>query len=196
MYYHNNRVLQHGNLTGMISFQCSTPWSDIKKPTSSFFQWLRQVRVYLNQTKFKASTLVACGFLYGAHPGYLRCNEAEKELSLCLNNNHKEKNYFQWSARTLSVPITDGKPERFLFQAIVIETEAKQAFLLRERFYSLGDPLKVKQVYQYVAKYQFDPLVMSKEWSVEKIFASQNFMTASSMNYRPVSWVLSLFLPH
>jgi hypothetical protein len=163
MYYHNHRVLQHGNLTGMISFQCSKPWSEVKKPTSSFFQWLRQV--YLNQTKFKASMLVACGFLHGAHPGYPRRDEAEKELYSRLNNNQNDKVHFQLSARTLLVPIADRKPEKFSFQAIVIETEAEHASLLRERFYSLGDPLK----------YQFVPLVCSKEWPVEKIFRQAKF---------------------
>jgi hypothetical protein len=141
MYYHNHRVLQQGNLTGMISFQCSKPWSELMKPTSPYFQWLSQVKVYLNQTKFKASTLVPCGFLHGAHLGYLHRNEANKELFSCLNKNQKDKVHFQLPARTLSVPIGNGKQEKFSFQAVVIETEAQQASVLRERFYSLGDPL-------------------------------------------------------
>jgi hypothetical protein len=29
-YFHNHRVLQHGNLTGMVHFQTSTPWTEIK----------------------------------------------------------------------------------------------------------------------------------------------------------------------
>jgi beta-glucosidase/6-phospho-beta-glucosidase/beta-galactosidase len=29
-YYHNHRVLQHGNLTGMVHFRCSISWTKIK----------------------------------------------------------------------------------------------------------------------------------------------------------------------
>jgi hypothetical protein len=53
-YYHNHRVLNRGNLTGMVMFQCSTPWARLKNPTHPFFNWLRLNKVYLNQTKFKA----------------------------------------------------------------------------------------------------------------------------------------------
>jgi hypothetical protein len=76
-YYHNHRVLNHGNLTGMVTFQCTTPWERLKSPNHPFFNWLRLNKVFLNQTKFKVSSLVPCGFLLGAHPGYLRRDEAE-----------------------------------------------------------------------------------------------------------------------
>jgi hypothetical protein len=31
LYYPNHRILQHGNLTGMIAFQCSLSWTALKK---------------------------------------------------------------------------------------------------------------------------------------------------------------------
>jgi hypothetical protein len=80
MYYRNHRLLTTGNLTGMILFQCSLPWSAIQSPRGNFFRWLKLNRVYLNNTKFKTSTLVPCGFLHGGHPGYLCRNETEMEL--------------------------------------------------------------------------------------------------------------------
>jgi hypothetical protein len=175
LYYHNHRVLQHGNLTGMISFQCDKPWTEIKKPTGSFFQWLHKCCIYLNQIRFKANTLVSCGFLHGAHPGYLWRAEAEKELDRCLNQDREKSIPFQLSARTVSVPITDGGQEKFSFQAIVVETAIEHAAALWERFYSLGDPLTVYQCFQYVDKYQFIPLLKSREWSVDKIWRLAKF---------------------
>ncbi len=68
-YFFNHHVHQHGNLTGMVIFQTSTPWAHIKSPSETYFNCLHQRKVYLNQTKFKMATLVACGFLVGAHPG-------------------------------------------------------------------------------------------------------------------------------
>jgi len=35
-YYKNHRILQHGNLTGMISFRCSLSWTELKKPRVHF----------------------------------------------------------------------------------------------------------------------------------------------------------------
>jgi hypothetical protein len=126
-YYFNHRVLNHGNLTGMICFQSSTSWSKIKGYKSTYFNWLRNNNVFLNQTKFKTSTLVACGFLVGAHPGYLRRDEAEQELRVSLqlqqeDSKAEEENIpFQLSSRTTTVAIQDGEKERYEFQAIVVE---------------------------------------------------------------------------
>jgi len=84
-YYYNHRVLQHGNLTGMVQFQCSVSWQKIKRMKEPYFQWLHRSKVYLNLTKFKSDTLVVCGFLLGAHPGHLRREDAEKELVQRMN---------------------------------------------------------------------------------------------------------------
>jgi hypothetical protein len=92
----------------------------IKKPTSSFFQWIYKNKVFLNQTRIKVDTLVACVFIHGAHPGYLRRNEAEKDLWKCLNKESMELIPFQLSSRTVTVPIKDGKPVIFPFQAMVV----------------------------------------------------------------------------
>jgi hypothetical protein len=99
-YYHNHRVLNHGNLTGMVQFQCSTPWARIKGPNHPFFNWLCLNKVYLNQTKFKTSSLVPCGFLLGAHPGHMRRDEAESELGVSLGFPAKEELPFQLSSRS------------------------------------------------------------------------------------------------
>lgn len=146
LFYHNHRVLSSGNLTGMVQFQCSLPWSAIKLPTGKFFRWLVVNKVFINYTKFKTSTLVPCGFLHGAHPGFLCHDEAELELCQSLHIS-PDKLPFQLSSRTISIPIFDGKPERFDFQAVVVE--AKDAAQLREHFYSLADPLQACNVFPY-----------------------------------------------
>jgi hypothetical protein len=79
-YYANHRVLNHGNLTGMVQIKTSVSKSNIKSFKNPYFAWLWLHRVYLNYTKFKTDTLVACGFLVGAHHGYLRREEAEEEI--------------------------------------------------------------------------------------------------------------------
>jgi hypothetical protein len=98
IYYHNHRVLNHGNLTGMVQFQCSTPWARLKSPNHPFFNWLHLNKVYLNQTKFKTSSLVPCGFLLGAHPGHMRRDEAESELGLSLGFPSSDELPFQLSS--------------------------------------------------------------------------------------------------
>jgi hypothetical protein len=54
-YYKNHRILQHSNLTGMISFRCSLSWMELKKPTSSFFQWLYHSKVFLKSNQDKGN---------------------------------------------------------------------------------------------------------------------------------------------
>jgi hypothetical protein len=39
-YFHNHRILQHGNLTGVVTFQTSTLWWEIKSFKSNYFNWL------------------------------------------------------------------------------------------------------------------------------------------------------------
>jgi hypothetical protein len=134
MYYHNHRVLTHGNLTGMIAFQCSNPWAKLKSPNHPFFQWLRLNKVFLNQTKFKTSSLVPCGFLLGAHPGHLRRDEAEDELRISLGFPIDEELPFQLSARSVSVPVQEGKSDRYSFQAVVVETSTNTLLLLEKNF--------------------------------------------------------------
>jgi hypothetical protein len=46
-------------------------WSALKRPTGPYFTWLWQCQVFLNPTNFKTDTLIACGFLVGAHLGFL-----------------------------------------------------------------------------------------------------------------------------
>jgi hypothetical protein len=43
-YYHNHRVLQHGNLTGMVQFQTSVPWTALKSYKSAYFSWLKECK--------------------------------------------------------------------------------------------------------------------------------------------------------
>jgi hypothetical protein len=49
LYFRSHRVLQHGNFTGMISFQCGLSWTAIKKPSSEFFRWLFTNKVFLTR---------------------------------------------------------------------------------------------------------------------------------------------------
>jgi hypothetical protein len=159
-YYFNHQVLQHGNLTGMVCFQSSTPWPKLKSFNSSYFGWLRTNNVYLNQAKFKTSTLVPCGFLVGAHPGFIRRDEAESEIYTHLMTD-SDTLPFQLTARTISVPIHDGKPEKYTFQAVVVETAVNQAAALKESFYKLANPLTAHLVHPYTGKYPFVPLLQS-----------------------------------
>jgi hypothetical protein len=155
-YYHYHRVLQHGNLTGMVQFQTSVPRIALKSIKSTYFTWLKESRVYLNQTKFKTDTLVACGFLVGAHPGHMRRDEAEDELKVSLDM-ESTNIPFQLSSRSISVPIREGDPSRYSFQAVVIETSVQHAQSLREKFYKLDPPDKAQTDYPYTGIYQFVP---------------------------------------
>lgn len=112
-YFHNHRVLSHGNLMGMVHFHCSVSWSKIKHMKGEYFQWLHRQKVFLNQTKFKTDTLVACGFFLGAHPGHLHWDEAEQELQEWLQLD--QDMLFQLSSRTVTVPIDHGKHEWYSF---------------------------------------------------------------------------------
>lgn len=111
---------------------------------------------------------MTCGFLVGAHPGFLRRDEAVKELYTRLQTDPNTVP-FQLSARTISVPINEGKPEKYTFQAVVIETATTQAATLREEFYKLPNPVSAQLQYPYTGKYTFVPLLQSKEWTVSKI---------------------------
>jgi hypothetical protein len=168
-YYSNHRVLQHGNLTGIVHFRCSVPWSKIKYSKGEYFQWLHHQKVYLNQMTFKTDTLVACGFLVGAHPGHLRRDEAEQELQASLQTTPEELP-FQLTARTISVPVHENQPERYSFHAVVVETSISHVAPLKEKFYNLGHPSIAKQKFPYTGQNQFVPLLHTKEWTVTKIY--------------------------
>jgi hypothetical protein len=184
-YYHNHRVLQHGNLTGMVQFQCSVSWQKIKRMKVPYFQWLHHSKVYLNLTKFKSDTLVVCGFLHGAHPGHLRREDAESELMQRLN---LEKEFpFQLSSRTISVPIDNSKDaKRYSFLAVAVETSVRQAKHLREAFFSLPKPEISKAKYPYTGQYQFVPLLQSKEWPIVKIFQLAKVHVKICQNLKPI----------
>jgi hypothetical protein len=166
---YNHRVLNHGNLTGMVAFQCSTPWAQLKSPNHQYFAWLKMNKVFINQTKFKTSSLVPCGFLLGAHPGHLRRDEAESELKISLGYQTEEEVPFQLSSRSVSVPIQEGKSERYAFQAVVLETSTQQASSLREKFFSLGNLKQAHERFPYTGQYQFVPFLKTTEWTVAKI---------------------------
>lgn len=123
-YSHNHRVLKHGNLTGMVYFHCSVSWSKLKHMKGEYFQWLHANKVFLNQTKFKTDTLVCmrfscCGTPWIPEEGW--SGEGTQDLNL------NEELPFQLSSRTVTVPIDQGSHERYSFQAVVIETSAKDA---------------------------------------------------------------------
>jgi len=113
-YFHNHRVLQHKNLTGMVHFQTSIPWAFLKSARCPYFTWLKQCQVNLSPTKFKMDTLVACGFMVGAHPGFLSRNKAEEELCGSLSLDDEDVLPFQLSSHSISVPIKDGAGLTFM----------------------------------------------------------------------------------
>lgn len=105
---------------------------------------------------------MACGFLVGAHPGYLRRDEMEQDLRASLqlpqagSDPEEEELPFQLSSRTTTVAIQEGGKERYAFQAIVVETATNHAAIkLRERFYKLANPKVAQTSYPYTGKYQF-----------------------------------------
>jgi hypothetical protein len=135
-YYCNHRLLNHGNLTGMVHFQCSVPWHTIKKPDDEYFKWLHLNKVFLNQTKFKTETLAPCEFLLGAHLGFFWRDEAEADLAPSINPGGEIVS-FQLSARSVSVAISPHNKQNYTFQAVIVETSIPHAAKLREQFYSL-----------------------------------------------------------
>jgi hypothetical protein len=135
-YFHNHRVLSHGNLTGMVAFQCTIPWSSIKSPTCQYFQWLKAHRIFINSNKFKTDNLVPCGFLFGAHPSYLRRDEAEQELQACLNIT-PDSLPFQLLSRSASVPTSDNPSVRYHIQAIIVKTSTRHAASLNKKLIKL-----------------------------------------------------------
>jgi len=74
------------------------------------------------------------------------------------------------TSRTISVPIQDGAPSRYSFQAVVIECSAAYAPKLREWFYELDRPTPKSKLYPYIGLYQFVPCLKSKDWPIEKIY--------------------------
>lgn len=130
------------------------------------------------------STLVPCGFLHGTHPVYLRRDEAEVKLEKSLNLGD-DPIPFQQSSCTLTVPMVDGKPERFTFQAVLVETLVAHAVKLKEHFYSLGGRLRAKYVYPYTGGYQFVPLLKSREGLSTRFFSWPSSTQSSSRSLNP-----------
>lgn len=135
---------------------------------------------------------MACGFLVGAHPGYLQRDEAEQELRVSLqlqreDSKAEEENIpFQLSSRTTTVAIKDGEKERYTFQAIVVETATNNAAKLRERFYKLENPTVAQTSYPYTGKYQFVPFLKTKEWTTEKIFRLAKIHATMVQDLKPI----------
>jgi len=167
----------------MVAFQCTATWGDIKSPWSQYFQWLKEHRVFLNPTKLKTDNLVPCGFLLGAHPGYLRRDEAESDHHKCLGITQEELP-FQLSSRSVSVSIPNVQTAPYHIQAIVIETSTKYANTLREKFYSLN-PTVVRLQSPYIGKYHFIPFLPSREWKLESIYNLARLHTKMISNPRP-----------
>lgn len=183
-YYHNHWVLPHGNLTGMVHIRCSVTWNKIKRVQDDYFQYLHWNKVYLNLTKFKADTLVVCGFFVGAHPGHLRREDAEVELRKRLQLPPDFP--FQLSSRTISVPIAPGKDERYAFPAVAVESSTKFAKRLREAFFAQPKPSEAKLQFPYTGMYQFVPVIQSKEWPISKIFQLAKVHTKICQNLKVV----------
>jgi len=144
-YFHNHRVLQHSNLTGMIHFQVGVPWGYLKKPSGAYFSWLHK----------------------NAHPAFFCRDKAEDELTCSLDLDDTPVP-FQLSSRTISVPMVEGNPQKFTLQAIIVKTSTSHAGTLRERFYNLENPATAVLNYPYTGGDQFVPMIKFKEWPIQK----------------------------
>jgi len=91
------------------------------RPDQDYFKWLKVNQVFLNHTKFKTDTLVPCGFLLGAHPGFFRRDEAEIDLAHNISPSDSPLD-FQLSSRSVSVATSPSTTDRFSFQAVVVES--------------------------------------------------------------------------
>ncbi len=116
----------------------------------------------------------------------MRRDEAESELGVSFGFSAKQELPFQLSSRSVSVPIQDGKPERFAFQAVVVETSTQQAASLREKFFSLGDPKQVQQKFPYTGRYQFVPFLKMKEWTVQTILSLARLHVKIVQDLQPI----------
>jgi hypothetical protein len=184
-YFHNHRVLQHSNLTGMIHFQVGVPWGYLKKPSGAYFSWLHKNEVFINCMKFKADTLVPCGFLVGAHPAFFCRDKAEDELTCSLDLDDTPVP-FQLSSRTISVPMVEGNPQKFTLQAIIVKTSTSHAGTLRERFYNLENPATAVLNYPYTGGDQFVPMIKFKEWPIQKKIQLAKIHVSIIADLRPI----------
>jgi hypothetical protein len=66
--------------------------------------------------------------------------------------------------------IEPGKDQKYSFQAIAVDTAVTHSRHIQEAFFSLPKPAVAQQLYPYPGPYQFVPLLVSKEWSTQKIF--------------------------
>jgi hypothetical protein len=169
----------------MVHFQTNVPWIALKSNTSVYFSWLKACRVYLNHSKFKADTLVSCGFLVGAQPSHFRRDGAEEELRASLGIT-PDSLPFQLSSRSISVPMKEGDPSQYCFQAIVIETPTQHAQTLCKKFYDLDQPTKAQANYPYTGISQFVPLRKTKEWPISKIFQLAQFHVTIVEGLKPL----------
>ena len=94
----------------MVSFSCSVPFSEIKRRTGLYYQWMTTANVYINRISFKAGSLVSVGHLCGIHPGYLRVDEASKELRQAFGLTEADV-LFQLSLQNMTVTAVKGKPD-------------------------------------------------------------------------------------
>jgi hypothetical protein len=116
----------------------------------------------------------------------MRRDEAESELGVSLGFPTNEDLPFQLSSCSVSVPVQDSKPERFAFQAVVVETSTQQAASLCKKFFSLGNPTQVQQKFPYTGRYQFVPFLKTKEWTVHKILGLARIHVKIVQDLRPI----------
>ena len=67
---------------------------------------------------------------------------------------------FQLNSRTITVPISYKKPNRYAFQEIVVETSTEDATQVVEKFYSMDNPLRAKLKNPYVHRRRNTPLLL------------------------------------
>jgi hypothetical protein len=149
-----------------------------------YFTWLKAHRVFLNYTKFKTDTLVACGFSVGAHPGFMRRDEAEDEICGSLGFDKDEANFhypldtFQCPLKMENRCVTTSKPSLWKPQSKMHHSSVKGSIL--------SHPSTAIQTYPYNDQHQFLPMIKSKEWPVQKVYHLAQLHVSIIESLRPL----------
>jgi hypothetical protein len=90
-----------------------------KKPDEDNFKWLHVNKVFLNHTKFKTDTLVPCGFLLSALPGFSCHNEAELDFKTNISPENSPVP-LQLSLQSVSVALSSCTTNRLASRSLLL----------------------------------------------------------------------------
>jgi hypothetical protein len=69
-----------------------------------------------------------------------------------------------------------------------VETSTQYAPTLWEKFYALDHPTIAREVFPCTGKYQFVPLLQSKEWTIQKIYQ------LAKLHVNIIEWLKPLYI--